>query len=131
MEIVLKDGSVLKCDTAEALRLKSLGFFGVTAVDVAEKKVNKIPNILKQLNKLKRDRDVEVNIDVVGSNNSSVRKKFSKKEDRLIREVWGHRKNHIRLTNKEYIALQKLLPGRDRKMICRRLHRLKKHGYMK
>jgi RNase adaptor protein for sRNA GlmZ degradation len=134
MEIVLKDGSVLKCDTAEALRLKNLGFFGTIDV-MKEKKVNKITDILK---KMKKNKNIEVNFEVedeeevpVRSYNSSKRKKFSKKEDRVIKEVWKQRKNHIRLTDKEYRTIMKMLPGRDRKMISRRLHRLKKYGKMK
>ena len=65
------------------------------------------------------------------SSSTLKRKHFSKHEDRLIKSVWEGRKNKIRLTNKEYKALETLIPRRERNAIGARVFRLRHKGYLK
>jgi hypothetical protein len=102
----MKDGTEIDCSAEELVQLKHIGLFGDNKPIIQEKKENVIYT--------KKPNHVYI-----------TNKHFTRADDKLIKEVWNTRKNNVRLTRKEYLTLEKLIPHRTRKAISARLFRLR------
>jgi len=108
MKVELNDGIVVECTTEELMELKEKGFLGR----------KETPNLLTEPKTVKHKKQ-------------AFYKRFTKRENGIIKDVWEHRKNMIRLTKREYKLLEKEIPGHNRKAISSRIGKMKKIGLLK